>query len=67
MSRRRFRFRGERITSLFSIEEENSSVIDLLDFSVSSIEVIGIGNNTGFISSTFGSSSFSFRGIGNIS
>jgi hypothetical protein len=66
MSSGRGGFGGEGITSLGSIEPENLSFSDGLDFSISSIKVIGISDNTGFISSTFGGR-FSFRGIGNIS
>jgi len=53
MSRRLFRFRGERRTSLGSIIEEDFSVSEGLNFSVGSIEVIGIGHGSGLSSGTF--------------
>lgn len=66
MSFRLFGFGGERVTSLGSIKEEDLSISHGLDFSIGSIEIISISDDTGFISSTF-RGRFSFGGIGNIS
>jgi len=66
MSFRLFRFGGEWVTSLGSIEEEDLSISQGLEFSIGSVEVISISDDTGFISSTF-RARFSFGGIGDIS
>jgi len=66
MSSGRGWFGGERITSLGSVEPENLSISDGLDFSISSIKVISISDDTGSISTTF-RGRFSFGGIGYIS
>jgi len=66
MSFRLFRFGSVRVASLGSIKEEDLSISNRLDFSVGSVEVISIGHDSRFISTTF-RRRFSFRGIGHIS